>query len=96
MPGYVLGQIKAINDAAAFTAYQGGALPTVAQYGGKLVLNSSKIESGDGDWAPNSLVMLEFESVEQARKWYYSPEYQAVVGQRLNSADSGLIIIDGD
>ena len=42
------------------------------------------------------MVVLEFESVEQARKWYNSPEYQAVVGQRFNSADSALIIVDGD
>jgi uncharacterized protein (DUF1330 family) len=96
MAGYVIGQIKAFNDADAFAAYQCGAGPTVAQYGGKLVINSVKIESGDGDWAPAGMVLLEFESVEQARKWYNSPEYQAVVGQRFSSADSALIIVDGD
>ena len=27
---------------------------------------------------------------------YHSPGYQAVVGQRFDSADSAVIIIDGD
>ncbi len=96
MAGYIIGALQGITDAAAFTAYQGAAGPTVAQYGGKLVLNSRKAEKGDGNWAPAGLVIVEFESVAQAKKWYNSPEYQAVIGQRLQSADSAVIIVDGD
>ena len=96
MPGYIIGQIKEFTNADGFGAYQGAAGATVGQYGGKLVLNSTKINSGDGDWNPAGMVVIEFESVEQAKKWYNSPEYQAVIGQRFESADSALIIIDGD
>lgn len=60
------------------------------------MINSTKIDSGDGDWNPAGMVVLEFENVDQARKWYNSPEYQAVIGQRFNSADSAVIIVDGD
>ena len=42
------------------------------------------------------MAVLEFESVEQARKWYNSPEYQAVIGQRFDSTDGALIFVDGD
>ena len=96
MPGFVIGQLKEISNPDAFGGYQGAAVPTVVQYGGKLVINSAKVEGADGDWSPTAVVVLEFESVEQARKWYHSPEYQAVVGQRFDSADSAVIIIDGD
>jgi len=96
MPGYVIGQLKEIADEDAFGAYQGAAGPTVAQYGGKLVINSTKIDSGDGEWNPAGMVVLEFESVEQARKWYNSPEYQAVIDQRFDSTDGALIFVDGD
>ena len=95
MAGYVIGQLKVINNAEGFAAYQSAAGPTVAQYGGKLVLNSTKIDTIEGGWSPAGMVVLEFESVEQAQKWYNSPEYQAVVGQRFNTTDSALIIIDG-
>ena len=29
----------------------------------------------EGNWNPNRLVILEFDSVEQAKAWYYSDEY---------------------
>ena len=40
--------------------------------------------------------MFEFESGAQARKWYNSPEYQAVIGQRLASTNSNTVFIDVD
>ena len=64
MPGYLNGQLKEITDADAFGAYQGAAGPVVMQYGGKLVLNSTKVSAKDGDWTPTGVVVLEFESVE--------------------------------
>ena len=96
MPGYVLGQINEITDSEGFAAYQDAAAPTLAKYSGKIVVNSTKVEAVDGGWSPSSIVMVEFESVEQARKWYHSPEYQAAVGKRFNSSESAVIIIDGD
>ena len=96
MPGYIIGQLREITDVDAFGAYQGAAIPVVRQYGGKLLMNSSKIDAANGDWSPEGMVVSEFESVEQARKFYDSPEYQAVFGQRFDSADSAVIIVDGD
>ncbi len=29
----------------------------------------------EGDWEPQRLVILEFESMERLREWYDSPEY---------------------
>ncbi|SVD52040.1 uncharacterized protein METZ01_LOCUS404894 [marine metagenome] len=42
------------------------------------------------------MVVLEFESVEQSRKFYHSPEYQAVIGQRLSSTDTNTVFMDID
>jgi uncharacterized protein (DUF1330 family) len=96
MAGYIIGQLKDITDAEAFSAYQAGAGPALAKYGGKLLVNSTKIDSGDGDWSPEGIVVVEFESLEQAKKFYNSPEYQGVIGQRFSSADSAVIFADGD
>ena len=40
-------------------------------------------------------MIVEFVSVEAARGWYNSPEYQAVVGQRHAAAESNAVIIGG-
>ena len=77
MAGYFMGVVHSISDAEAFGAYQQVAEPTLAKYGGKMVLLSSGVEAGDGDWSPMGIVLFEFKSGRQARKWYNSPEYQA-------------------
>ena len=94
MPGYFTGIVNGIKDGESFGAYQKVAEPNIAQYGGKMNWVSTGVESGDGDWSPMGVLLFEFESSEQARKWYNSPEYQAVIGQRISSTDSATIFID--
>ena len=96
MPGYFMGMVHGIKDEPAFKAYQDVAGPTIGQYGGKMLWMSSGVEAGDGDWSPQGIILFEFESGAQARKWYNSPEYQAVIGQRLASTDSNTVFIDVD
>lgn len=45
--------------------------------------------------APDGMVMLEFETVDDARAWYESPGYQAAVPHRLRSGDWRAFIIEG-
>ena len=96
MPGYFMGMVHGVNDEAAFGAYQKVAEPTIEQYGGKMVWFSQDVKAADGDWAPMAMVLFEFESGEQARKWYNSPEYQAVIGQRFAAAESNTVFINVD
>ena len=96
MPGYVIGQVNGIKDGAAFEAYQHVAEPTIGLYGGKRVFLSSEVTPGDGGWSPMAVILFEFETSEQAKKWYNSPEYQAVVNQRIDSTDSAVILLDGE
>ena len=54
MPGYFLGVVNGVKDEAAFGAYQGVDMPTIEQYGGKMVWVSAGVESGYGGWAPKA------------------------------------------
>ena len=91
-----MGMIHGINDEEAFAAYQHVAEPIIKQYGGKTVFVSSGVEAADGDWSPLGISLAGFESGDQARKWYNSPEYRAVIGQRLASTESNTVFIDID
>ena len=55
----------------------------------------NKIEVADGSWSPSVMVVVEFESLERAKQWYNSPEYSAVKPRRFQTADSGVIFVDG-
>lgn len=52
------------------------------------------IEALEGE-PPDGAVILRFDTVEEARDWYNSPQYQAVVPLRLKSADYRSFIIEG-
>ncbi len=95
MTAYVIGQVQAVSDPAAFGEYQELAHPTLGQYGGKVVCGSDKIEVGDGNCSPLGVIVIEFESMERAKEWYNSPEYKPLISKRASSTDSGVIFVDG-
>ncbi len=95
MAGYVIGAAQNVNDPAGFAEYQQLAVSTLQQYGGKIVVGSNKIEVADGTWCPSGMVVIEFESLERAKQWYNSPEYSSVKPRRFQTADTGIIFVDG-
>ena len=95
MAAYVIGAIQNVSDPAAFAEYQKLALPTIAKYGGKVVVGGGKIEVADGNWSPVFIVVVQFESLRQAKRWYNSADYNPLVSRRTASATSGVIFVDG-
>ena len=56
---------------------------------------SRPYKDAEGNWTPARLVLLEFPSMEQARKWYDSPEYAPALKMRLKAANAKLILVEG-
>ncbi len=67
----------------------------VAQYGGRFIVRTSEYEVLEGRWRPTRLVVLEFPSLEAARRWYESEEYCKVKPIRLQHAVTNMILVDG-
>jgi len=68
---------------------------TIAHYGGRYVVRGGATETKEGGWHPKRLVLLEFPSMDQARKWYHSPEYAPALALRLKAARSRLLLVEG-
>jgi len=50
----------------------------------------------EGAWSrPERLVIVQFDSVEQARKFYDSPEYRAAREVRKNAASTNMLVVEG-
>ena len=92
--GYVI-YTGTIRDQARFDAYVENTVPTITQSGGRPIVVQDDPDVLDGEAPGSRIVVLEFDSVEAARAWYESPEYQAVVGERLASAEGGAVIVSG-
>ena len=93
VPGYVIAEVD-VTDAATFQKYSEKAPGTIAQYGGHYVIRNGKNTSIEGD-APKRFVVIQFDSVEKAKAWEDSPEYDAIKPIRHSSAKSRVFIIEG-
>ena len=91
MPAYFVAQYV-VNDRDLYQDYAQGAGPTIAKYGGELLSLDAAAEIIEGEPPGPQTVILKFESVEKAKEWYHSADYQAVVGKRLE-ATSGFAVI---
>ena len=84
-----------VTDAGEFEEYRRLVAPMVANYGGRYVVRGGALETVEGDWSPNRLVILEFDSMERLKSWYESDEYRPVKAIRHRSAISKAVIMEG-
>jgi uncharacterized protein (DUF1330 family) len=55
----------------------------------------AKTESLDGDAVPKGIVIIEFDSLEQAHAWYNSPAYEAIRPIRQAATKGRMFIVEG-
>ncbi len=94
MAAYVVFDVK-VQDAAGYEVYRQAGSPSVPQYGGKYLVRGSRVEVLEGTWRPSRVVVIEFESFDQAKRWYHSPEYQEALQGRLRTAVSKVLVVEG-
>ena len=94
MAAYVIVEVD-VTDSALFQEYAKGVPATIAAHGGKYIVRGGAVETKEGGWAPKRVVVLEFPSMAQARKWYDSPDYKPLLAIRLKAANAKLILVDG-
>jgi uncharacterized protein (DUF1330 family) len=94
MPAYVITYLE-VTDPEAFQAYRKVAGPTFGPYGGRPIVVDGQFEVLEGMVEPKSVVVIEFESMEQARRWYASPEYAKTIPMRQSAASASLVLVEG-
>ena len=73
-----------------FSEYRKAVPATLEAFGGKFI-----VRGGNLTLLHSRFVIIEFPSREAAEGWYRSPEYQRIIGLRLSSAVSNLVIVEG-
>jgi uncharacterized protein (DUF1330 family) len=91
MSAYFIAQYI-VKNPALYGEYQKGAGPTIAAHGGELVSLDVAAETIEGTPPGPQTVILKFEDTAAAKAWYESPDYQAVVGKRLEATEGYAII----
>ena len=94
MPAYVIVEVS-ITDPTAYEDYKKLTPAAIAAHGGKFVVRGGQSESLEGDWQPERIVVLEFPSVEIAKTWWDSPEYNPAKAIRQKSATTKMLVVEG-
>ena len=94
MPAYLILDIH-VQDPEEYAAYRERSPASLEAYGGRYLVRGGPHEVVEGDWNPERIVVVEFPSVERAREWYRSPEYQEIVSMRMRAAPSQVVLVEG-
>jgi uncharacterized protein (DUF1330 family) len=94
MAAYLVVDIDVTNP-AQFEGYKKLAPPAIAKYGGRYLIRGGAYEAIEGDWKPQRLTVVEFDSMEKAKAFYYSPEYQLAIKARNGAANMKMLLVQG-
>jgi uncharacterized protein (DUF1330 family) len=94
MAAYYIVEID-IQDPARFEEYRSKVPATIERYGGKYLVRGGRLETLEGEWRPKRIVVLEFPSIEQAKRWYDSEEYRPLKELRRRTARGHIVLVDG-
>lgn len=94
MAAYLIAEVE-ITDPKAYEEYRRIVPGTIAQYGGRYLVRGGAVETKEGGWTPARVVVLEFATMDQARKWYHSPEYAPALAIRTRAGKSKVILVEG-
>ena len=93
MPAYFLVDTREVKDAAKMEVYKARVTPVVEKFGGRYLVIGGPFAVVEGEWRPVFPVLIEFPSMDAARRWYDSEDYRELKQLRLSgSAGSGVFI----
>jgi uncharacterized protein (DUF1330 family) len=101
-PAYLIGVIDVSNAEAYGKEFAPKAQTTIKAAGGRFVaiggtggaLASRQVTALDGE-APKRAVIIAWDSLEKAKAWYNSPEYQEVLKTGQKYAKFNTFVIEG-
>lgn len=94
MSCYFVAQID-IHDPAEYAKYLAGFDEVFDKSGGKVVAVDERVSHLEGEWPFGRTVIIRFPDVAHARRWYDSPEYQALAEHRRNASRANIVLVEG-
>lgn len=83
-------------DPAHYEEYKVRAKAIAEKYSGQYLARGGQLSVKESDlWSPTRLVIVRFDSFEQANKFYDSPEYQAILHYSKAAAKRTVVVLEG-
>ena len=92
MPAYVIVGVD-VTDPEAYGEYSRQVPATLKPYGGRFLVRGGTFDVLEGNWPASRIVVLTFPSVEQAKAWHESAEYQSILPIRQRYARTHFMVV---
>ena len=94
MTAYVIAEVD-VTHPEGYKEYTTHVPATIAKYGGRFLVRGGAAQTHEGDWPTVRRVVIEFPSVEAAKQWWDSPEYEKPKAMRRANSKGRLILLEG-
>jgi len=84
-----------IADLERYEQYKAASPAAIAAGGGRFRVRGGELVVLEGDWQPSRLVVLEFEDLAAAKRWYESGVYQEAKKLREGAAHLRMVAVQG-
>ena len=91
--GYIIARVT-VEDDESYMRYAQAAAVAMKKYGAHVLARGGRCEPLDGEARPRN-VILEFESYDQAKAYFNSPEYLAARAHRLGKSVGEFVLVEG-
>ena len=96
MAAYVIAEVGGVTDAEKIAAYRELSTRATAAGGGRFVARGGRTEVFEGDWSPERIVIIRFDDMDAARKYYDSELYRQARQTRAGAtARFNMICVEG-
>jgi len=92
--GYVVAEID-VTDPEGYRDYVAAAFPVIQKYGGKFLTRGGESIHVEGPEPAQRVMIIEFESFEQAKTFEYSKEYTDIAPLRQKTSQSRIFLVEG-
>jgi uncharacterized protein (DUF1330 family) len=96
MAVYMIVETKEVKDKKKYGEYIRIVPETIEKFGGRYLVRGGETEVVEGDWNPQRLIVVEFESMDKFRNWWNSPEYRAIAHLREGSVKTNAVVVEGN
>jgi uncharacterized protein (DUF1330 family) len=94
MTAYVIVETD-ITDPEQYEQYKAASPAAIEAGGGRFLVRGGELAVLEGDWSPSRLVVLEFEDLEAAKRWYDSQVYREARKLREGAARFRAVAVQG-
>ncbi|WP_210202935.1 DUF1330 domain-containing protein [Rhizobium anhuiense] len=93
-PAYYIAEFE-VTDREGLKPYAEQVDATFKPYSGRYIVRGGTTDRLEGNPPINRMVVIAFDSLEQARAWYNSPEYAKIRPIRQRSGHTNSYIVEG-